>query len=125
VKENHPFAILAWVILPDHLHCIWRLPEGDDDFSIRWQLIKTRFTRRAREERKVWQGRFWEHVIKDEGDLIRHVEYIHYNPVKHGYARSPMEWPHSSFKRFVENGMYSSEWGNGGPGCVIGCVGME
>lgn len=127
VRAKHPFDIDAAVVLPDHLHCIWTLPPGDGDFSLRWRLTKTWFTkhcpanlrpepgpaRRGRGEQAVWQHRFWEHVLRDETDFIRHVEYIHYNPVKHGHASSPLAWPYSSFRRYVEAGIYPADWGQG------------
>ncbi len=123
--RDHPFSIDAMVVLPDHLHCIWQLPSGDDDYSKRWRLIKARFSRRinrgeqisaSRErkgERGIWQRRYWEHAIRDEQDYQRHVDYIHYNPVKHGHVRAPHEWPHSSFARWVERGMYPENWAAG------------
>jgi len=122
VRESHPFEIDAMVVMPDHLHCIWRLPAGDDDFSTRWRLIKSRFSvaipagehisaSRARKgERGVWQRRYWEHVIRDDTDWRRHVDYIHYNPVKHGYAKTVGDWPYSSFHRFVRRGVYPLGW---------------
>ena len=117
VQERHPFSMLAHVILPDHLHCIWRLPPDDDDYSTRWLLIKTKFTRMlpqsARHARGVWQRRFWEHLIRDETDFRRHADYIHYNPVKHEHAKSAMQWPHSSFHRYVKEGIYPPNWGGG------------
>ena len=118
-----PFEILATVILPDHLHAIWRLPEGDHDFASRWSRIKSGFSRavpareqvsasrRSKRERGIWQRRYWEHLIRDEDDLRRHIEYIHYNPVKHGHVSAPCEWPHSSFHRYVERGFYTLDWG--------------
>jgi putative transposase len=113
------------VVLPDHLHCIWMLPDGDSDFSVRWRLVKSAFTRAKpmseakavsdsrfrKKERGFWQRRFWEHMIRDEEDLNRHRDYIHYNPVKHGLAATPNEWTHSSFKMFVRQGLYPSDWG--------------
>ena len=101
------------VVLPEHLHAIFTLPPGDADFSMRWRLIKVGFSRAlpaterrsvsrmSQGERGIWQRRFWEHAIRDDEDLRRHVEYIHYNPVKHGYVAAPADWPHSSFHRFV------------------------
>ena len=121
VKRKHPFAIDAIVLLPDHLHAIWRLPEGDADFSLRWRLIKHYLARgvncptNQRGEKQVWQRRFWEHLIRDEADWRHHVDYIHYNPVKHGYTNSPMEWANSSFARAVANGWYERDWGCGEP----------
>ncbi len=119
---KRPFTIDAIVVLPDHLHCIWTLPEGDSDFSTRWHGIKWRFSRaippgerlsprRIRKgERGVWQRRFWEHAIRDDTDFARHADYIHHNPVKHGLARSPADWPYSSFQRFVAAGIYPADW---------------
>jgi len=121
VKREHPFAIDAIVILPDHLHTIWRLPEGDVDFSLRWRLIKHYLARgvdkplNRRGEKRVWQRRFWEHAIRDETDWRNHVDYIHYNPVKHGYSDSPMGWEYSSFARAVSSGWYAKDWGGGEP----------
>src|SRR4030043_1166609 len=106
-----PFEVVANVILPDHVHFIWTLPVESCDFSTRWRLIKSYFTRhwckdrtisestsRAKKgERDIWQRRFWEHLIRDEFDFTRHIEYIHYNPVKHGYAIAPIDWNYSSF----------------------------
>lgn len=125
IIERHPFIIDAFVLLPDHLHCIWTLPEHDSNFSMRWRQIKSHFSGQCREEFKgrqtaahldkgeqaIWQRRFWEHQIRDDGDFIRHVEYIHYNPVKHGLAKSPNRWPHSSFHRYVQSGIYHDSWG--------------
>jgi putative transposase len=110
------------VVLPDHLHCVWTLPEGVSDFSTRWHGIKWRFSRavpagermsRRRQdkgERGVWQRRFREHVIRDETDLARHVDCLHYTPVKHGHARRAADWPYSSFRRFVATGVYPLDW---------------
>jgi putative transposase len=155
IMERHPFNIDAFVLLPDHLHCIWTLPQGDFDFSMRWRLIKSYFTRKCqkpvgwveerhevkpalnptqsrpvgwveqsetqqkissrlkKKEQTIWQRRFWEHLIRDDQDLIRHVEYIHYNPVKHGLVKAPMDWEYSSFHRYMRDGVYNSEWGAG------------
>ena len=125
VRSRHPFVIEAAVIMPDHLHCVLTLPLGDSDFSTRLRLIKKRFSmqfgeefkqtpsasRKKKKEFMVWQRRFWEHLIRDETDLRRHVEYIHYNPVKHGLTASPKEWPYSSFHRYVRQGKYTADWG--------------
>jgi putative transposase len=122
VRRHYPFHIDAWVVLPDHLHCIWSLPEGDDDFSMRWRLIKTAFAkvlpvterrssvRMARQERGIWQRRFWEHAIRDDRDYERHVDYIHINPVKHGYVKRVVDWPYSTFHRHVAHGAYPRDW---------------
>ena len=120
----HPFIIDAVVILPDHLHCIWTLPEGDPDFSNRWLRIKSAFSRalpnteqrsasRLRQnERGIWQRRYWEHQIRDERDYEAHVDYIHFNPVKHGHVTSVSDWPYSSFHRFVQQGTLPADWGS-------------
>jgi len=115
-KERHPFELDAIVILPDHLHCIWKMT-GDTDFSKRWQMIKTHFSRKInvrknhRGAKSVWQPRFWEHCIRDEDDYSCHLDYIHYNPAKHGLVAVVKDWPHSSFHRFVEKGLYDEKWG--------------
>ena len=121
-KAARPFHLLAIVVLPDHLHCVWRLPEGDADNANRWAQIKSGFSRAfpvderrssrriARRERGVWQRRYWEHLIRDEDDLRRHVDYVHINPVKHGHARRACDWPYSSFPRWVEAGEYPVDW---------------
>ncbi|MEM9262427.1 MAG: transposase [Pseudomonadota bacterium] len=125
VRAAHPFEIEAAVILPDHLHMMWRLPEGDSDYSTRWRLIKSGFVRglavpgRQREslarkgERGIWQRRFYEHVVRDETDYANHVDYIHFNPVKHGHASRPVDWPHSSIHRFIRKGVLDEKWGVG------------
>jgi len=127
IRATHPFKIDAFVLLPDHLHCVWTLPEGDMDYSIRWRLIKSDLTRNCadrlpldthinasrekRKERHLWQRRFLEHLIRDDEDFARHCDYIHYNPVKHGFCHYPEEWPYSSFHRFVAQGIYAQGWG--------------
>jgi putative transposase len=123
-RLTHPFTIDAIVILPDHLHAIWTLPDGDADFGLRWRLIKARFShalphgeqisqsRLRKAERGIWQRRYWEHVIRDEADLARHLDYIHFNPVKHGYVDKPGDWPYSSFHRMVRLGIYPRDWAN-------------
>ncbi len=130
-RGKRPFEIVAWVLLPDHLHAVWTLPPGDDDYSLRWQKIKEEFTknylsaggregvrsrsRRARQERAVWQRRFWEHTVEDEDDLERCVDYVHWNPVKHGHATRVRDWPWSTFHQFVKAGHYELDWGNTDP----------
>lgn len=125
VKQKHPFTIEAMVVLPDHLHSIWTLPQDDADFSMRWRLIKTNFSRcypdhlkplrslsrLHKGEQAVWQRRFWEHQIRDETDFAQHVDYIHYNPVRHQLVGAPKDWKYSSFHRYVANGMYVEDWG--------------
>ena len=122
VRAAHPFMIDAIVILPDHLHTIWTLPENDHDCSLRWRLIKTTFSRKqphvedrsasriSKGERGIWQRRYWEHLIRDERDYAAHVDYVHINPVKHGHASRVVDWPHSSFHRFVRHGLLPSDW---------------
>jgi len=121
-RRRRPFAIDAMVILPDHLHCIWTLPPGDADFSSRWHAIKSAFSRAvprgerlsacrvAKGERGIWQRRFWEHTIRDETDFERHVDYIHYNPVKHGHVCKAADWPYSTFAEYVRRGVYPHDW---------------
>src|SRR5262245_49130139 len=122
VRRKHPFELDAIVVLPEHIHTIWTLPADDSSFSIRWSLFKRAFTdgfleiggpeadrspsRQKRRERGVWQRRFWDHVIRDDDDLGRHLDYIHYNPIKHGHVQCPHAWPYSSFQRWVERGVY-------------------
>ncbi len=124
--RTRPFTIDAIVLLPDHLHCIWTLPPGDADFSTRWRIVKTtasrrylasggREARRSRSrvrhgERGVWQRRSWEHAVRDEPEFIGLCDYIHYNPVKHGWVKCPHAWPLSSFARFVRRGRYDRAW---------------
>ncbi len=126
IKAERPFRMDAWVILYDHLHMIWTLPPGDADFSGRWSKIKSQFTRRWLDQggaeqpvsigkqrdgrRGVWQPKFLEHTIRDEQDYIAHVEYIHYNPVKHGYVEYPRQWARSSFHEYVRRGIYPPHW---------------
>ena len=112
-RQRRPFTVEAIVILPDHLHCIWTLPSGDADFSARWHDIKARFAaqippgerlserRLKKGERGIWYWRFWEHVIRDERDYEHHVDYIHYNPVKHGHVMRVADWRYSSFHHYV------------------------
>jgi putative transposase len=134
VRGEAPFRTIAIVVLPDHLHCIWTLPLLDADYPTRWKRIKRDFTvsflgaggddhrvsdeRHARGERGVWQRRYWEHVVEDENELECLCDYIHYNPVKHGYVSSPGEWPWSSFARFVASGHYPPEWGRTAPASI-------
>jgi putative transposase len=122
VHARHRFAIDAMVIMPDHLHALWTMPIDDDDFSMRWALIKAGFSRRIpaqdnvsasrtlKGERGLWQRRFWEHLIRDENDLARHIDYIHYNPVKHGLVARAVDWPHSSIHRYIRDGIVSADW---------------
>ena len=113
VRKAHPFQAEAWVSLPDHLHCLWRLPEGDADYSIRWAKIKrlTRHVLGFRPAEKLWQPRYWEHLIRDDSDYERHIDYVHWNPVKHGMAKTAAAWPYSTIHRFIESGAYSRDWG--------------
>jgi putative transposase len=128
-QASHPFEMPAIVLLPDHLHAIWNLPRGDTNYSGRWQWIKTQFTQRwladggtecaisagraADGRRGVWQPKFWEHTIEEDDDFDQHFDYIHFNPVKHGYCECPKDWPTSSFHRWVERGVYEQNWACG------------
>src|SRR3990172_4690733 len=128
VKRQYPFTVEAWVLLPEHLHCIWTLPEGDRDYSKRWGLIKAGFSKQTRNalhhnarltaskqkhrETSVWQRRFWEHSISDEEDFRRHMDYVHYNTVKHGLVNHVKDWPYSTFRRYVAKSVYPEDWGN-------------
>jgi len=123
VKTAHPFKIDAMVVMPEHLHAIWTLPDDDIDFSTRWRLIKANFSRalpkvervntsrQTKGERGIWQRRFWEHLIRDDNDYSRHIDYIHFNPVKHGYVDKAVDWPHSSIHKFIRDGVISKSWG--------------
>lgn len=127
VRQQYLFTIDAWVLLPEHIHCIWTLPPGDADYSKRWGLIKAGFSKAARalferaewisgskskhRESTLWQRRFWEHQIRGQEDFNRHVDYIHWNPVKHGHVRHVADWPYSTFHRYVHAGIYPENWG--------------
>jgi putative transposase len=117
VKAKHPFAMQGMVVLPDHWHCLMKLPIQDNDFSTRIRLIKRAFSMNfhtgtnERGEKMVWQRRFWEHQIRDCYDWKNHLDYIHYNPVKHGLVSSPNDWQASSFSHWVGRGMYEVGWG--------------
>jgi putative transposase len=122
VQQRHPFETIAICILPDHIHALWALPEGDANFATRWSSIKSGFSRGldaqtrspskvTKREKGIWQRRYWEHAIRDEADFERHVDYIHFNPVKHGYVTRVADWPHSSFHRYVERGVLAEDWG--------------
>jgi putative transposase len=123
VQKRYPFETVAICVLPDHLHAIWSLPEGDADFPLRWSLIKGGFSRGlagekprseskiSRRERGIWQRRYWEHAIRNDADLERHVDYIHLDPVKRGHVAKVSDWPHSSFHRYVAHGVLPEDWG--------------
>jgi putative transposase len=127
IRVKRPFEMPAIVLLPDHIHAIWTLPEGDACYSVRWKRIKEEFTekylqargqegkrsdsRLRRKERGIWQRRFWEHTIKDDEDYEQHFNYLHYNPVKHGLVRCPRDWPYSTFHRWMKLGVYQPDWG--------------
>ncbi len=118
VRLTTPFHIDSWVILPDHMHCIWTLPEDDTDYSGRWWDIKVRFSKAGlkrpdglvRNGRGIWQKRFWEHTIRDERDYRNHMDYVHFNPVKHGFVAHPAAWPYSTFQKCVALGLYDPAW---------------
>ena len=120
-QQRFPFEIIAWVILPDHLHAVWQLPIDDSDYSSRWRAIESHFVRGLKKQgltvdmredgrALMWQRRFWEHTIKDEADLRRCVDYCYINPVKHGLVNAVVDWPYSSFHRDVKRGIYPANW---------------
>ncbi len=128
-RRTYPFHIDAWVLLPDHMHCIWTLPDRDNNYSRLWGLIKQGFTKRAidslpdftnslsrikHRESSVWQRRFWEHEIRNDEDFNNHINYIHYNPVKHGHVTRVQDWPFSTFHRYVKEGVYPADWAGDG-----------
>ena len=141
VREKFPFSIDAFVLLPDHFHCLWTLPTDDHNFSVRLRLIKTYVTkhygkilalnqeisksRQKRGESNLWQRRFWEHLIRDENDFARHCDYIHYNPVKHGLCNTPQDWQFSSIHRLINQGIYSPDWGSDGNIKISNIIGYE
>jgi len=131
-KQRHLFEMVAWVVLPEHMHAIWTLPGDDHDFSRRWSLIKSGFSRAvarseavsasrtAGRERGIWQRRFWEHWVRDEIDLQHHVDYVHINPVKHGHVERASEWPHSSIHRYIRAGWLTADWACDADGGNVG-----
>lgn len=119
-RVERPFVIDAWVVLPDHLHTVWTLPEGDADYPTRWRLIKTRFSRDlpmgrrrqsdiARNERAIWQRRYWEHHIRNPAERHAAVQYCHMNPVKHGFVETADAWPYSTVHREIRTGKWCSD----------------
>jgi putative transposase len=122
LEKRRPFETVAICILPDHIHALWQLPDGDVDYASRWSLFKSGFSRGfpanqarslskiAKREKGIWQRRYWEHAIRDEHDLERHVDYIHYNPVKHRLVTRVADWPFSSFHRYVAQGILAADW---------------
>ncbi|WP_063689558.1 REP-associated tyrosine transposase [Bradyrhizobium stylosanthis] len=122
IRQRHPFTIDAIVVLPEHLHTVWTMPDGDADFAMRWRQIKAAFSRSlateepisasraGKAERGIWQRRYWEHTIRDDEDYARHVDYVHINPVKHGLVNRVRDWAPSSFHRHVELGTYPADW---------------
>ena len=133
VKGRHPFHIHGWVVLPEHTHCIIELPDGDADFAMRWRLIKLEFSkalpkterissvRASRGERGIWQRRYWEHLIRDDADYQAHMDYVHFNPVKHGLVTRVADWPYSTFHKLVDAKVYTLDWG-GGYDALLGYV---
>jgi putative transposase len=131
VRNHHPFELVAIVLLPDHLHTVWTMPRGDDRYPLRWMRIKEEFTkawleaggseieqspsRKKHRQRGVWQKRYWEHTVRDEDDLKRCVDYVHWNPRKHELAPRVQDWKWSSFHRFVRAGEYTADWGGADP----------
>ncbi|HEY9032846.1 MAG TPA: transposase [Pseudomonadales bacterium] len=120
LRRQQAFEVNAWVLLPDHMHCIWTLPENDTDYSSRWGKIKAGVSKRIgavvtarpgrRYESGIWQRRFWEHRIRDDSDYQRHMDYLLFNPVKHGLVARVADWPYSSFHRLVRDGVYPLDW---------------
>ncbi len=124
VRTKRPFKIDAIVILPDHLHCIWTLPDKDTDYATRWRLIKTWFTKHCdrnlltppktskgrKQQQAIWQNRYWEHLLRDNTDFEKHIDYIHYNPCKHGLVDKPVDWKYSSFHHFLKHGILTADW---------------
>ena len=130
-QKKANYRTLAIAVLHEHLHAIWQLPEGDADYSRRWSLVKGHFTRSLLKsgieftgdksgEFNLWQKRCWEHRIRDEIDCQRHIDYIHYNPVKHGLVSLPEQWPYSSIHRFISDGVLDKGWGGKGVEKVLG-----
>ena len=126
IQQKKPFEMITFCILPDHVHMLWKLPDNDDDYPGRIRLLKSYFSKHytgheslksasriKKNERTIWQRRYWEHFIRSEKDLKHHTEYIFYNPVKHGYANSPSEWKYGNFMRYVKSGLYEKDWGSG------------
>tara|TARA_R110002096_G_scaffold268308_1_gene461968 strand:- start:31 stop:561 length:531 start_codon:yes stop_codon:yes gene_type:complete len=125
IKNKHPFKIDAMVVMPEHLHAMFTLPENDNDYARRWSLIKSGFSRQlpkiesispgrvSKGERGIWQRRYWEHYIRDDKDYAAHVNYIHYNPVKHGHVQHAVDWPYSSIHQHIKDGCIGNEWGHG------------
>ena len=130
VRRTHSFTIHAWVVLPEHMHCVIELPIGDADFAVRWRLIKMRFskslpnqewrsaTRLRRGERGIWQRRYWEHLIRDDKDFTAHMDYVHVNPLKHGLVKHVADWPFSTFHHLVAQDVYPLDWAGGFEGGV-------
>ncbi|PCJ21777.1 MAG: transposase [Gammaproteobacteria bacterium] len=130
VKKQHPFKLDAMVVMPEHLHAILTLPHNDNDFATRWMLIKAGFSRHipkqesisdsrlSRGERGIWQRRYWEHLIRDDADFSAHVDYIHFNPVKHGHVARAVDWPYSSVHHYVKQGLLNESWA-----CEAECLG--
>jgi putative transposase len=124
VKKQHPFILDAMVVLPEHLHAIFTLPPDDKDFTTRWMLIKSGFSRqlpqqeqinksrKRKGERNIWQRRYWEHLICDENDFEKHVDYIHFNPVKHGHVKMAVDWPYSTIHEYIRKGLLNRHWGH-------------
>ncbi len=125
-KQCLPFKIDAWVVMPDHMHAIWTLPDNDHDYSKRWGIFKMSVSKTCkshgffqdktqsqlkRNESGLWQRRFWEHEIRDENDYKTHMDYLHWNPVKHGLTSNVCDWPYSSFHKLVDKGVYEKSWG--------------
>ncbi len=137
VIKKHPFNMIAHVILPDHLHVILQLPEGDQDYSTRCRLIKGYVSRNwnnqnyasdavhLQQPHRFWQNRFWEHTIRNQLDLDKHIDYIHFNPVKHKLVADPLKWEYSSFRKYIDEGSYNEDWGKVEPNDIFKGVAGE
>ena len=131
-QADWPFAIVAMVVLPDHLHAIWQMPENDTDYATRWRLVKARFSaglaaadhrspsKVSKGEKGIWQRRYWEHHIRSDTDFTAHVQYCWHNPVKHGLVSRAVDWPYSSIHRDIKRGMVAPEWSGDVPEGAFG-----
>ena len=125
-KDRSPFEIVSWAVLPDHMHLI--IDPEENNLSNLMARIELSFARSYRDrirvsKKRIWQYRFWDHVIRNQDDLNRHIDYIHYNPVKHGLVSSPSDYPNTSFSAFLEHGYYGSDWGSTMPDNLEGDFG--
>jgi len=117
VKEIKPFELMAYVVLPDHFHWLMKVDQSSGNFSKVMHSIKRNFTQNYKQAHNVqksisiWQRGFWDHVIRDERDLEIHLDYIHWNPIKHGCVNKPSNWPYSTYRDWEGMGIYDLGWG--------------